>query len=127
MRFQQIVTLDNLFPRAHGVLRAALTTAMAAFGKLPSSGSFAAKGEDEPSIFIALRHVSLLPLRFFPDELAKPIPSVRGKGSYEAPGYLVEYPGTERVVGASGRVRASLGNDGVSLKYRIPYSGRTKR
>ena len=101
----------------------ALMPALAVFGKLSLTNK---ANTDDPKIndqkLETLRRVSLLPLRFFPDELAKPIPMVRGQGLPSSPEFVIEYPATARISGVSGRYTVGYGpGDGFSKTYRIPY------
>jgi hypothetical protein len=97
---------------------AALGPALALFGKLSkAAGPSAAKDPD--TTFETLRQVSLLPLRFFPNE-RQAIPIVKGFGTFDRPRILLEYPSKARIIGVSGQMRVGLAGDGFSDKFRFP-------
>jgi hypothetical protein len=101
----------------------ALMAALASFRKISPSPVSPKEGNEPDQVFDTLRRISLLPLRFFPDEMTKPIPMVRGTGSFDRPEIVLEYPSTVRITLAPGNQRVSFGGDGVAQTFRIPYMG----
>ncbi len=87
-----------------------------------SSGPQECPKEWSDLAFACLRGVALLPFRFFPDEVAMPVPNVMGGGNCEESEFRVQLPSGVSPQAVRGGPGLSLGQgDGVSLIYRLPY------
>ena len=107
----------------------AVATGIACFG------DFADAPQDVPEakaalVMQTLQRVSLLPLRFFPDEVQQPVPLVHGGGSLNCPEISIDYPATRANVRQANVQRGTVSfgeGDEYSLNYAYPYAGPARK